>query len=164
MKDNKLLYQIKELEKYIVLFLTKDRYDCQNIKTPTPTQIMIVNYIISHDKNNVYQRDLEKELNLTRATLSGVLKTMERNKIITRVIDINDARSKKIILNSKYEEIFKNSQKKLTETEKILTKNIDSKELVVFNNVLNKMKENIKVQINNTEGDDKDDKTNEKLQ
>lgn len=155
MKKNKLLYQIKELEKYIVLFLTKDRCNCQNISTPTPTQIMIVNYIMTHDKNNIYQRDLEKELNLTRATLSGVLKTMEKNKIITRMIDINDARSKKIILNSKYEEIFKNSQKKLSETEKILTKNIDSKELEVFNNVLNKMKDNIKLQLNNTEGDDK---------
>ena len=163
MKEKKLLYQIKELEKYIVLFLTKDRCNFQNIKTPTPTQIMIVNYIMTHDKNNVYQRDLEKELNLTRATLSGVLKTMERNKIITRVIDINDARSKKIILNSKYEEIFKNSQKKLFEIEKILTNNIDSKELITFNNVLNKMKDNIKLQLNNTEGDDKDDKINEKF-
>ena len=152
MKEYELLYQIKELEKNIVLFFTKDKCNC-NVTPPTPTQIRIVDYIFKHGKENVYQRDLEKELNLTRATLSGVLKTMEKNGIIKRKVNNNDARSKKIILNNKFEELFINSQHKLSEAENILTNNVTDQELKIFKEVLSKMKSNI-VKYNNNERND----------
>lgn len=152
MKEYELLYQLKELEKNIVFFLTKDRCD-SNVTPPTPTQIRIVDYIFKHGKDNVYQRDLEKELNLTRATLSGVLKTMEKNGIIKREINNTDARSKKIILNSKFEELFIKSQNKLAKAEYILTDNINNEELMTFKNVLNKMKNNI-IKYNSKERND----------
>ena len=152
MKEYELLYQLKELEKNIVLFLTKDRCSC-NMTPPTPTQIRIVDYILKHGKENIYQRDLEKDLNLTRATLSGVLKTMEKNGIIKREINNNDARSKKIILNNKFEELFINSQNKLAKAESILTDNINNEELMTFKSVLNKMGNNI-IEYNNKERND----------
>ena len=149
MKEHELLYQLKELEKNIVFFLTKDKLVCHKLPPPTPTQIQIVNYILKHNKEDIYQKDIEKSLNLSRATLSGVLNTMEKNNIIKRVINSNDLRSKKIILNEEAKVVFERSKKRLFEAEKILIENINQKEMETFLDVLNKMKENINKQNNN---------------
>lgn len=154
MKEFELLYKIKDLERDIVMFITRDSFECNNFPLSTPTQIRIVNYILKHGKNNIYQKDIEKNLNLTRATLSGVLKTMEKNGIIKREINENDGRSKKIILSREIEKKFIKNQNKLIKTEKILTKDINKQELLVFTNVLNKMKENINDYYVDKEGND----------
>ena len=163
MKEYEWLYQIKNLEKNIALFIAKDSYNCDNFSPPTPTQIIIVNYILEHDKENIYQKDLEKNLNLTRATLSGVLKTMEKNGIIKREINNNDARSKKIILSDEMEQRFIESQNRLADVANILTKDIDKEEIEIFKEVLNKMKDNISKYNTDKERNDKYVKTNEKL-
>ena len=161
MEEHELLYELKDLQKNIVFFLTKDKCNCEIQTPPTPTQIRIIDYILNCDKKEIYQKDLEKNLNLTRATLSGVLKTMEKNNIIKRKISNNDARSKTIVLNDSFENLFIKSQKKLKEAEFILTKNINKNELTVFKNTLKKMKYNLATY--NKERNDKYDKINEKL-
>ena len=48
--------------------------------------IMILVKIIAYIFNKegaIYQRDLEKDLNLRRATLSGILNTMEKNNLLS---------------------------------------------------------------------------------
>ena len=143
MKDAHLLYEIKELEKRITMFLMKNNGICHDFPPPTPTQIQIVKYIIKNDKKDIYQKDLEKSLNITKATLSGVLKTMEKNGILKRIIKESDARSKKIVLDENFKSIFQKNKKKLLETEKILIKNINDEELEIFTKILNKIKENV---------------------
>ena len=140
MKEQKILYQIKDLDRKIYALLIKNN---RHFLPLTPTQIRIIHYIIKHDDREVYQRDIEKDLNLTRATLSGVLKTMEKNNIIKRNININDARSKQIILNDDVKADFIKNKKYLLEIEKKLVKDINKEEIDIFLNVLNKMKENI---------------------
>ena len=149
MKEYELLYLLKDLEKNIALFLIKDKPDCCKLQQPTPTQIQIVNYILKHDEENIYQKDIEKSLNLSRATLSGVLNTMEKHGMIKRVVNTTDLRSKKIVLNEETKNIFEKSRQRLSEAEKILIENVNKKELETFLSVLNKMKENINKQNNN---------------
>ena len=83
--NNKVLYQLKSLEKIIIRNLLKDEEDhvlnCNNdLASLTPTQMQIVEYILNHNNEEIYQKDLENVLNLRRATVSGVLKTMKKNK------------------------------------------------------------------------------------
>ena len=102
MNDNKVLYEIKSLEKMLVreLINNSDIKDKENL-LPTPTQCQIIEYILNNKNKDIYQKDLEKVLNLRRATVSGVLHTMEKNGLIKRVTDESDTRTKKIILNKK---------------------------------------------------------------
>lgn len=94
MKENSILSQIKSLEKLIVRNITGIGF--QNIEAiPTPTQMQIIKYILENNDKEVYQRDLEKVLNLRRTTVSGVLQTMEKNNLIKRVTDTNDTRTKR---------------------------------------------------------------------
>lgn len=150
MKKNNLLYQIKSLEKMIVRNLLGDneiekREEQANVmQLPTPTQMQIIEYILNHTSEDIYQRDLEDILNLRRATVSGVLHTMEKNNLIRRVTDNEDTRSKKILLNNKAKELFLQNQKKMDKTEQTITQNIPKEDLEVFSRVIQMMKNNMK--------------------
>lgn len=138
--NKKILSKIKELDVMIIRSFTKKEKNCH---IPTPTQMRIIKYI-TESKNKVYQRDLEKVLNLRRATVSGVLSTMEKNNLIKRVIDSDDTRVKQIILNDDVEKIFKENKKRFSILEDIVIRNITEEEINVFSKVLDKMIYNIK--------------------
>ena len=100
MKEEKILFQIKSLEQKIYqYFLQNHSLTCtyQKMSKPTPTQIQIIEYLVRHMNDEVYQKDLEKVFSLKRATISGVLQTMEKNGLISRVVDETDTRKKKIL-------------------------------------------------------------------
>lgn len=146
MKEYRLLFQIMNLEKMIFRTFIHDENLKEKEMIPTPTQMRIIEYILKNENKEIYQRDLEEVLNLRRATVSGVLQTMEKNHLIERVMDSNDLRSKKIILNKSTKELFLQKEKQVKEIEKILIQGIKESELETFVNVLDKMKENIKKQ------------------
>ena len=152
MSDINVLYEIKSLEKEIVrtFINNKDITIPENI-FPSPTQFQIIECIIENKNQEINQKELEKHLNLSRATISGVLQTMEKKNLIKRVTNREDVRTKKIILNEKTKEIFEKKRKTIEPTEKKLIKNISEEDLETFLKVLNIMKENIKKE----EGKDK---------
>lgn len=142
MKNN-AMYQIKSLHHEVARYMMNNKYKDKN-NIPTMVQMQIIHYMKMHENENIYQKDLEKALNIRRATISEVLKTMEKNNLISRTVNENDTRVKKIVLNQKAHIIFDNMKHVLNETEKILEKNIDKSDLNIFYKVLFKMKENLK--------------------
>ncbi|MBO5349796.1 MAG: winged helix-turn-helix transcriptional regulator [Clostridia bacterium] len=151
MKNNKILFKIKTLEKMIIrtLFNDKCMFEQKTKSIPTPTQMQIIEYILEHRDEDVYQKDLEEVLKLRRATVSGVLQTMEKNNLIVRVINSDDSRTKKIILNENAKKTFLENEKKMENLEKIIISDISEEELDIFSNVIEKMKKNIsKMNIN----------------
>lgn len=142
MNEKSVLYKIKSLDQSILRVLGIDSKETINYKI-TPTQMHIVKYIIDNESKDVYQRDLEELLNLRRATVSGVLQTMEKNNLIERVICSSDARTKKIILKEDAIRIYQKGEKNLKQLEKKLLDNISNEELNMFNSVINKMNKNI---------------------
>ena len=149
--EKRVLYQIKTLDKLIFRTLMGDvGFDEKRIeeikknKVITPTQMYIISYILKSPEGEVEQKDLEKVLNLRRATVSGVLHTMEKNDLIVRITNELDTRKKKIRLNSKAEEIFCEKRKNVEKLEKIVRRDIEKEDLEVFFRVVEKMKQNIK--------------------
>ena len=152
MSDINVLYEIKSLEKEIVrTFINNKDITIPENFFPSPTQFQIIECIIENKNQEINQKDLEKHLNLSRATISGVLQTMVKKNLIKRVTNREDVRTKKIILNEKTKEIFEKKRKTIEHTEKKLIKNISEEDLETFLKVLNIMKENIKKE----EGKDK---------
>ena len=149
--EKRVLYKIKTLDKLIFRTLMGDvGFDEKRIeeikknKVITPTQMYIISYILKSPEGEVEQKDLEKVLNLRRATVSGVLHTMEKNDLIVRITNELDTRKKKIRLNPKAEEIFCENRKNFEKLEKIVRKDIEEEDLEVFFRVVEKMKQNIK--------------------
>lgn len=141
MNNEQVLYQIKSLDKLIMRTIIGEDIKCLNM--PTLTQIQIMSYILKNDKKIIYQKDLEEILNLRRATVSGVLGTMEKHGLLMRSISEEDARKKAVILTEKARNIFKKKSQTLNELENKIIQNISVDELNIFINVLNKMKNNI---------------------
>jgi len=120
----------------------------ENVVPPTPTQMVIMDYILEHKDEEVLQRDLECILNLRRATVSGVLQTMEKHGLITRNLSKNDARVKVIKFNEGTKMFFGVNKDKLVELERVVTKNISDDELNQFMETLDIMQKNIAYYIN----------------
>lgn len=137
---------INELQKLDVL-IAKKMFKISKIENtnhpPSPLQFKILAYLLENKNNNISQSDLEKKLNVSRATISGVLFTMEKNEIISRIPSTTDARSKLIKLTDKSIERFtemKNIWKKMSDE---LVKGISDKDLNTFRKVLDSMKQNL---------------------
>ena len=109
----------------------------------TQSQMQILDYIVECGKNEIYQKDLEEAVDLRRATVSGILQTMEKNQLITRVIDDTDTRTKKIILTKESEKRIAKNKEKVATLQKITTEGISDEDLETFRIVLRKMTQNV---------------------
>ncbi len=143
MEDKNIFNSIKELEKGIVRKIMSETSHDEMYSKPSIAQMQIIKYILKHDGKTIYQRDLEEVFNLRRATISGILKTMEKNNVIIRVCDPNDARGKIVILSDDAKKFFKEKETLFKKLETILKKDISKEELEIFYKVILKMRDNI---------------------
>ncbi len=152
MKEKKVLYQISVLEKMIGReFINSIKSKNKVLRqAPTPTQMQLMDYFLEHKDEDIYQNDLENVLHLRRATVSGVLHTMERHGLIKRVTSKNDARIKQIIFTDEAKKIFDENKAKFLELEKAVECGISEEELNAFLNTIDKMQKNI-INYNNKE-------------
>ena len=111
----------------------------------SPLQCRILKYLVKNQDKEIYQKDLEDIFQISKATVSSVLFTMENNKIIQRVVSSNDARSKRIELTEKSKEVYKNMQIVFEKLNKELEKGLSDEEINTFYNILDKLYKNIKI-------------------
>ena len=144
--DNSVLKNIKIFHQLVINSIGVK--DMSKYPSVTTTQIQIMEYIISRPKKCALQKEFEKVLGLSRATVSSVLITMEKNGLIVRITDNTDNRTKKIVLSSNAQRVFNSSKEKIKKIEDICLKDITEKDLNTFINVLSKMTENLKEERN----------------
>lgn len=142
-KIKSIAYEIKMLDNMISRkFITNTK----NLKVPfiiSPVQIKILHYLYQHPNEIIYQRDIEKIIESRRSTTSGILDTMEKNKLLRRVSSNKDARSKQIILTDYSHNLAKIMIKQKKEFDKAVENSITPEELEIFFKVTNKIKNNI---------------------
>lgn len=143
MEDKNIFDFIKELEKGIVRKIMSETSRDEIFSKPSIAQMQIIKYILKHDGETIYQRDLEEVFNLRRATISGILKTMEKNNVIIRVCDPDDARGKIVILSDDAKRFFKEKKTLFKKLETVLKKDISKEDLETFYKVVLKMRDNI---------------------
>ena len=144
--DNSVLKNIKIFHQLVINSIGVK--DMSKYPSVTTTQIQIMEYIISRPKKCALQKEFEKVLGLSRATVSSVLITMEKNGLIVRITDNTENRTKKIVLSSNAQRVFNSSKEKIKKIEDICLKDITEKDLNTFINVLSKMTENLKEERN----------------
>lgn len=109
----------------------------------SPVQAKIIHYLYKNQNDIISQKDIEKLIASRRSTTSGILNTMEKNNLIKRINNQDDARSKQIILTDYSIEISKKMNKVKTKFEKKIKENISKEELDTFFKVTEKIKNNI---------------------
>ena len=119
----------------------------------SPIQIEILQYLFKNQGKNVYQKDLEQLFSIRRSTVSGILKTMEKNGFIKRVSISEDARVKRIVLTEEALSRFEDAKRHMRKMNKILEKNIDTNDKEIFFKVIHQVQNNLLEQERNNKND-----------
>lgn len=110
----------------------------------SPIQVRIVKYLVKQNNKAILQKDMEYIFNIRRSTVSGVIKTMEKNNIIIRENVKDDNKSKEIKLTNEVYLRANELVRKLRELDLELLKDVNKEDLVVFMRVLKNIQDNLK--------------------
>lgn len=110
----------------------------------TVSQAYVIDFIYNEGKNKeIFQKDLEKEFDLKRSSISLMLNNMEKSELIERVLVAEDARLKKIILTKKSMKLYEKISEAIDSIENKLSKDITPEEIEVFQTVLDKIRNSL---------------------
>lgn len=108
------------------------------------TQAQVVCFIGENHDKEISQRDIEKFLNCSKSSVSSLLDTLEKKKVIIREVSKSDARKNIIKLSNDTIESIKHVEDNIISINKTIINNIDSDKLNIFYEVLDLMKDNIR--------------------
>lgn len=139
----KIPFEIKILDNML------NRKICENVKKEgisnvSHVQADILSYLYRNKDRIIYQNEVEKKIGVRRSTISGILKTMEKNGLIIRNDSSEDARKKEVSLTLKSIKKHNDLEKKVEIFEKELLKGISYEEKEIFFKVIDKLKDNLK--------------------
>lgn len=115
----------------------------QGISDVTTMQIWIIGYLYDHRDREVYQKDIERDFTITRSTVTGILKLMEKKGFIRRTTVPEDARLKKLILLEKGEVLLKGVRSHIEQTEKMLVQGLSEEEVETLFRLLEQIRNNL---------------------
>ena len=110
---------------------------------PTRMQCATLHYLRRHKDEDVFQKDLEAAFSISGATVTNILKVMEKDGLITRVPVEKDARLKKLVMTEKgmqYDEVARTN---VTRLEAGMEKGFTEEEITRFREYLDRLTQNI---------------------
>lgn len=102
-------------------------------------QELILHFIIMCKKENLFQKDIEKEFHLKKSNASEILQSLENLNYLERKISKEDARCKKIILTEKSIILRDKLKKNFKKIEKQVIKDLSEDELEFLSKIIDKM-------------------------
>ena len=148
-KKREIGYELRVIQRMIHHRVEKHR--AAHGDTLTFVQTRTLHFLQKHESDEVYQKDLEKELNIRRSTATEILNVLERDGYIERVSVEKDKRLKKLVVTQKARDLSERMCRDIEQMEKTLSKDISSDDLEVFYRVMDHIKKNL------MEGDDFND-------
>ena len=117
----------------------------EDMRLDNISQWMVLAYLIENDSKDITQKDIENAIHRSKATVSGILDTLEKRNLIKREVSKSDKRKNVIKIREEVIEKCKPMKKQFFEAaESLLIKDIPNEDLVVFDRVLEQMVENLK--------------------
>ena len=110
----------------------------------TFVQSHTLRYLDEHRDEDVFQKDIEKVLNVRRSTCTEILNVLERDGYIERHSVSNDKRLKKLVLTDKAKLLHKTISMNVERLEEMLRKDISQGDLEIFFKVVDQMQQNLK--------------------
>ena len=137
--EREIGFYLKKIFQMMEKNLNKDLEDIDL----TGMQAHVLIYLYKNRKNIINQRDIEREFELTNPTVNGILKRLENKDFIKRVVSLNDARNKEIMITDKSISLIVEMKKKAKNMENKMTLGITKEELDTFYQVIKKMFNNV---------------------
>lgn len=110
---------------------------------PTRMQCATLHYLRLHQEEDVFQKDLEAAFSISGATVTNILKIMEKDGLITRVPMEKDARLKKLQMTEKGMQYDEVAYANVIRLEEGMEKDFTEEELTRFREYLDRLTQNI---------------------
>ena len=92
---------------------------------------------------DLYQKDIEEELQIRKSTVTGYVQLMEKNGYLTRESDKEDARKKRLVPTARAEKLREAILEDIKQNEKLLEKGIPAEDVTTCKHVLYHVLQNL---------------------
>lgn len=113
----------------------------------TPTQLFVLHYISKHQGENICHRDIEKQFELTHATVSGIISRLEAKGFINCFADEKDRRFRNIMITDKARLCESEMKKHIELYESQLVEGFSEEEKALLKGYIIRLLENLNVKI-----------------
>ena len=142
-ENRKLLFLLRNI--HILIKREVENSDARKeLDNVTGTHGYVICYLMGHDGEDVFQRDIEKRFSIRRSTATEILNLMQKNGLINRSAVESDARLKKITLTDKARNLFKVVEKDRSEFEASVFEGFSLDEIAALSGYLERITENLK--------------------
>lgn len=140
---NTVGYKIRLIHNQIHKDMEAKRQANEEMFALTGMQRWTIGFMREHEKMPIYQRDIEAEFQVSRATASNMLSVMERKGLIERLPVEHDARLKQLVLTEQGRAIMERADSDMREMEEKLTRGFSAEEKKEFLAMLDRVLENL---------------------
>ncbi len=126
MADDMLLFTAGSLGRLVRRIVNR------NLRSIGITSAQISALIFIENNNGASQKEIEEELNLTRATVSAMTDSLEAMELAVREKDFSDARVRRIVITEKGRTLLARAKKLMDETEDALRSAISEEEKATY--------------------------------
>ena len=138
MKNNDIGLYLRKLNNHIQK-RSHSFYNRKEIKECSLSNLWVIDYLTDNSDKDIYQKDIETEFSINRATASKMLTLMEEKNFITRIPCEEDGRLKKIKVLPEGEKLKSICLAIRKEMEKELSFSLTKEEVETLKNILKKM-------------------------
>jgi DNA-binding MarR family transcriptional regulator len=138
MKNNDIGLYLRKLNNHIQK-RSHSFYNRKEIKECSLSNLWVIDYLTDNSDKDIYQKDIETEFSINRATASKMLTLMEEKNFITRIPCEEDGRLKKIKVLPEGEKLKSICLAIRKEMEKELSFSLTQEEVETLKNILKKM-------------------------
>ncbi|MFD1418106.1 MarR family winged helix-turn-helix transcriptional regulator [Companilactobacillus keshanensis] len=138
-----ITFQIRDLSLKIDRYV-KSNYPIFNHddKHFSKLQGMAAGYLFLNDSKEIFQRDLEHAMSISKSTASGLVSRMVKNGIIETTPSGKDARYKRLILRQEAKDAMIEVDASAQEIEKSLSEGISKEDMKTFFKVIKMISDN----------------------
>lgn len=136
-----IVFELHELEGTIRRFRDMHMRQLENdgAEQPSVMQHWVIGYLIRHDGENIYQRDIEKEFRISPSATSMLLKQMEAHGLIERRSVPDDARLKKLAYTKKAADMHERDMDCFSRMDEYVDGSITPEEKDIFLDIVHKL-------------------------
>ncbi|MDY4113277.1 MAG: MarR family winged helix-turn-helix transcriptional regulator [Roseburia sp.] len=141
-------YKIRLIHNQIHKQMEAKRSENESELALTGMQRWTIGFLKEHEEQTIYQRDLETEFKVSRATASNMLSVMERKGLIERRPVEHDARLKQLVLTERGRAIMERANRDVRQMEASLLAGLSEEEIQNLKETLDKLLMNLGVAAN----------------
>lgn len=140
--DKNISTQLRGLSNRIHRFF-QNSPNKKTFDTITGTNGWIIAFLSCNKDKDIFQKDIEREFDVTRSTASKVIDLMEQKELVRREKVAHDARLRKLVLTEKAQALSDLMEKDRLLLDETLTHGFNEKELEQLLGFLVRMKNNL---------------------